>query len=93
MDLVDIKNKYVWLLQNTYFFMIEGKLMHQTLIFSKIYDFIYIYLSKFKCLLHQSSPIIKNKYFEATTKIYFSICTRSRLKYFLIYPIYSALYF
>ena len=44
--------------------------------------------------MHQFFPLSwKNKYFEATSHIYFTMCTRSRLKYFLIDLIYSALFF
>ena len=43
--------------------------------------------------MHQLPSYHENdKYFEATTQIYFSLCTRSRLKYFLINLIYSALF-
>ena len=39
LDLAHNENKSAYFLQNTYFFHGRGKLIHQTLIFSKMYDF------------------------------------------------------
>ena len=38
-------------------------------------------------------PLLKNKYFEGTTQICFSICTRSGLNYFFNELIHSATFF